>query len=159
MSVTSRAAGRLARFLFLRALDHINAGSLTVRLPGGSERRFGGTNEGPTATLVVHDDSFFMKLVRHGEIGFGEAYVDGLCSSPDMVALLSLAIVNRQPIPALDGGRITFILLELARGGRRLAPSKERVVHIVGFAVLIAMIIVISVNDIQRILGGAEPFG
>lgn len=68
-------------------------------------------------------------------------------------ALLSinLAIINLIPFPALDGGRIAFVLVEIARGGRRLAPEKERFVHAAGFAILIAAIIAISVNDIQRL--------
>ncbi len=70
-------------------------------------------------------------------------------------ALLSinLAIVNLLPIPALDGGRITFVLLELARRGRRVSPEKERIVHLVGWALLITMLIAVSVSDIQRIVG------
>ena len=50
-------------------------------------------------------------------------------------ALLSinLAIINLIPFPALDGGRIAFVLVELLRGGRRLAPEKERFVHAAGF--------------------------
>lgn len=68
-------------------------------------------------------------------------------------ALLSinLAIINLIPFPALDGGRIAFVLLEIVRGGRRLAPEKERFVHAAGFALLIAAIVMISVNDIQRL--------
>lgn len=121
--------------------------------------------------LVMFRNEISKWIAGSGEVQFsgpvgiaritGEVASAGLSPLITWTALLSinLAIVNLLPIPALDGGRITFILVELARGGRRLAPSKERVVHIVGFAVLIAMIIVISVNDIQRILGGAEPFG
>ena len=68
-------------------------------------------------------------------------------------ALLSinLAIINLIPFPALDGGRIAFVLVEIARDGRRLAPEKERFVHAAGFALLIAAIVMISVNDIQRL--------
>lgn len=68
-------------------------------------------------------------------------------------ALLSinLAIINLIPFPALDGGRIAFVLVEIVRGGRRLAPEKERFVHAAGFALLIAAIVMISVNDIQRL--------
>ena len=71
-------------------------------------------------------------------------------------ALLSmnLAIVNLLPLPALDGGRIAFVLVELARGGRRLAPEKERLAHFAGFAVLMAGVLLISVNDIRRLLAG-----
>ena len=76
-------------------------------------------------------------------------------------ALLSinLAIVNMLPIPALDGGRIMFVLIELARGGRRLAPEKERIAHMVGFAILISAIVAVSIGDIQRLISGGSPFG
>ena len=67
---------------------------------------------------------------------------------------LNLAVVNLLPIPALDGGRIVFVLVEMARGGRRLAPQKERFVHAVGFALLIGLIIAVSVNDVRRLLSG-----
>ncbi|MEE8517731.1 MAG: RIP metalloprotease RseP [Dehalococcoidia bacterium] len=78
-----------------------------------------------------------------------------------LAALLSinLAIVNLLPIPALDGGRIAFVLLELARGGRRLAPDKERIANMIGFAVLMAFIALVSINDIQRLIKGESPFG
>ena len=71
-------------------------------------------------------------------------------------ALLSmnLAIINILPVPALDGGRMTFVLLELVRGGRRISAQKERRVHLVGIAVLMSLMILLSINDIQRILTG-----
>ncbi len=100
-----------------------------------------------------------------GPVGIAQITGDvaraGLSPLITWTALLSinLAIVNLLPIPALDGGRILFVLVELARGGRRLAPSKERVVHLVGFAVLIGAIIAISVNDIQRLLTGGSILG
>lgn len=76
-------------------------------------------------------------------------------------ALLSinLAIVNILPIPALDGGRIMFVLIELARGGRRLSPERERIAHMVGFAILITGIVAVSIGDIRRIIGGESVFG
>ena len=82
----------------------------------------------------------------------------GLSAIVFWTALLSLsvAILNILPIPALDGGRISFVLLELARGGRRISPKREALVHMIGFAVLMAFIVVVSINDIQRILGGGS---
>ena len=76
-------------------------------------------------------------------------------------ALLSinLAIINMLPIPALDGGRIMFVLIESARGGRRLAPERERIAHMVGFAILISAIVAISIGDIRRLIGGESVFG
>jgi len=85
----------------------------------------------------------------------------GLSPLITWAALLSinLAIVNILPFPALDGGRITFVLLELVRGGRRLAPERERMVHLVGFALLMTLIVLVSINDIQRLISGSSPLG
>ncbi|MCH8135059.1 MAG: site-2 protease family protein [Proteobacteria bacterium] len=71
---------------------------------------------------------------------------------------LSLAILNILPIPALDGGRIFFVLIEIARRGKRISPEREGMVHLVGFALLIGLIAVISVQDIARIIRGESFF-
>ena len=63
-----------------------------------------------------------------------------------------LAVANMLPIPALDGGRFFFIIIEAIRG-RRISPERESLVHFVGIVVLIALMILIAVNDIQN------PFG
>jgi regulator of sigma E protease len=71
---------------------------------------------------------------------------------------LNLAFLNLLPIPALDGARLLFVLIELIRG-RRIAPEKEGLVHLVGFAMLIGLMFVIAFNDIRRILDGGSFFG
>ncbi len=67
---------------------------------------------------------------------------------------LNLAIVNLLPFPALDGGRLVFVLLEWVRGGKRIDPKKEGLVHLIGIAVLLGFVIVISFFDVQRLLDG-----
>jgi regulator of sigma E protease len=90
----------------------------------------------------------------------GQVAEAGLGPLVTWAALLSinLAIINILPLPALDGGRITFVLLELVRGGRRIAPEKERLVHMLGFAFLMAMIVLVTANDLQRIFSGGSLF-
>lgn len=75
-------------------------------------------------------------------------------------ALLSinLAIVNILPLPMLDGGRVMFVLLEIVRRGKRVAPEKEALVHFVGFVVLISLVVVISYFDVTRIIHGGSVF-
>ncbi len=82
----------------------------------------------------------------------------GLISLIPLAALLSisLAIFNILPIPALDGGRLIFVLLEWVRRGKRVSPQKEGLVHLVGIVALLAMLVVISYNDIVRILEGGS---
>ncbi len=63
---------------------------------------------------------------------------------------LNLAIINILPFPALDGGRIVFVMIEKMRGGKRLAARFEQYVHLAGFALLILLMIIITFRDIGR---------
>lgn len=67
---------------------------------------------------------------------------------------LNLAVVNILPLPALDGGRLVFVALEWLRGGKRIDPQKEGLVHFVGIALLLGLMVLISVFDVQRMLAG-----
>ncbi len=60
---------------------------------------------------------------------------------------IALGITNLLPLPALDGGRILFILVEYVRG-RRVDPQREAIVHLIGFAVLLTAMIVFVYLDI-----------
>ncbi len=71
------------------------------------------------------------------------------------VGLLSvnLAVLNVLPFPPLDGGRIVVVVLEALRR-RKLPPEREALIYLTGFAVLIALVILISIQDIQRLITG-----
>ncbi len=76
----------------------------------------------------------------------------------ELAALISLnlAIVNILPLPMLDGGRILFVLIEIARRGKRISPEREGLVHMAGFAALLIFVVVISYFDIIKAISG-EP--
>ena len=79
-----------------------------------------------------------------------------------LVAILlsiNLAVLNILPIPMLDGGRLLFVGIEWIRGGKRVPSEKEGLVHLIGFIVLLALIVVISANDIIRLARGISPLG
>lgn len=60
---------------------------------------------------------------------------------------VALGLTNLLPIPALDGGRILFVLIEAVRG-RRIEPEREGMVHVIGMLVLLALMFVLIVQDI-----------
>ncbi len=72
---------------------------------------------------------------------------------------VNLAILNILPFPMLDGGRIVFVVIEWVRRGKRISPEKEGLVHLIGLAVLIGGIIIISANDVARLLEGRNFLG
>ena len=60
--------------------------------------------------------------------------------------------MNLLPIPALDGGRLIFLIIEAIRG-KQIDPDKEGMVHLIGFALLMVLMVFIFYHDIMRILG------
>jgi regulator of sigma E protease len=61
---------------------------------------------------------------------------------------LNLAIFNILPFPALDGGRVFLVLVEVLRGGKRLKPEREGLINFVGMAVLLLLMVVVTISDV-----------
>jgi len=109
-------------------------GTLTVRFPNGRENVFGGKSPGTDARIDVHDPEVFTRIVRDGEIGFGEAYMAREWSSPDPVSVVRYFIENRA---ALDYGNIATAIagtainriVHLARPNTRTGSRKNISAH------------------------------
>ncbi len=67
---------------------------------------------------------------------------------------INLGIINLLPIPALDGGRLLFVIIEWVRRGKRVPPEREGLVHLIGMAVLLTIFVLVTFLDIQRIIDG-----
>jgi regulator of sigma E protease len=66
---------------------------------------------------------------------------------------LYLGIFNLLPIPALDGSRLLFMGIEALRG-KPVDPNRESMVHFVGFALLMLLMVAVTYNDIMRLING-----
>ncbi len=108
--MVSRVATNLAKKLLLKTLEHSSGGCLELVCPEETYR-FGrpddprsddpGSNDRLRAVLAVHDERFFRRAVFGGDIGVGEAYMDGDWSTPDLVSLVRFGIHNLNQI---EGG-------------------------------------------------------
>ncbi|MCX7928359.1 MAG: M50 family metallopeptidase [Patescibacteria group bacterium] len=85
----------------------------------------------------------------------------GVLAFVNFIAILSvnLAILNIMPFPALDGGRLLFILIESVFG-KKFLPKIESIAHTVGMALLLTLLFAITAYDIQRLIsaGSIEQF-
>lgn len=72
---------------------------------------------------------------------------------------LNLFLINLLPIPALDGSHILFALIEIARGGKKIPPEREAMVHAIGFMMLMGLMVVITVSDVANWIGGNPVLG
>ena len=68
------------------------------------------------------------------------------------VLSLNLAIINILPFPALDGGRVVLVLIEVLRGGKRLRPEVEGMINFAGMLMLLTLMVVITFFDVRNLL-------
>jgi regulator of sigma E protease len=100
-----------------------------------------------------------------GPIGIGDTivktYNESAAEGPWIVILnmvnlcgllsANLGVFNLLPLPALDGGRLVFILIEAIRG-KPVPVDKEGLVHTIGFVLLMALAVVIAISDVRKLL-------
>lgn len=98
---------------------------------------------GPVGIVVMIDDSV--------KAGLTVSVMAALMNVLSMCILLSanLGVMNLLPIPALDGGRLLFLIIEAVRG-KPMDPEKEGIVNLIGMAALMALMIFVVFNDISR---------
>lgn len=86
-----------------------------------------------------------------------EAVKMGWSYTLQLVIFLSvnLGLINIVPFPALDGGRLMFILLEIVRGGKKIGKEWENGIHSLGFLLLLALIFAVTYRDIVNLFHSA----
>lgn len=99
---------------------------------------------GPIGIVQIIGDTY--------QTGMKENFLIAVENLAMLAAFLSanLGVVNLFPIPALDGGRLMFLILEAIRR-KPVSADKEGMVHFVGFVLLMGLMIVIAYNDITRL--------
>jgi regulator of sigma E protease len=100
---------------------------------------------GPVGIVGMIDDTY-QEAKSYG-------WLDVFLNMINICILLSanLGVVNLLPIPALDGGRLVFLIVEALRG-KPVPPEKEGWVHTIGFALLMLLMVFILYNDIHKLL-------
>lgn len=85
----------------------------------------------------------------------GQASSQGLTSFLFLVSFLTIniGVFNLLPLPALDGGRLLFLLVEALRG-KPIDPKYENYIHTAGFLLLMLLVVVVTYNDIARLVTG-----
>jgi regulator of sigma E protease len=113
------------------------------------------------ALLVTHFTQYAGQV--SGPVGMGQVagVVQDFGWGPYLVLAatisFALGVFNLLPVPALDGGRAAFIIAEIIRG-KPVDPEKEALVHIAGFAALMALMLLVAFHDITRIVSGQGVF-
>ena len=131
------AGAPAAARMVLGLLRRLQVGTLDLQLPDGSTARFGQTGESGQnalrAALRLHDWGVCAAVLKSGDIGFAEGYIDGHWSTPDLTALLKLFIANRELIEgAIYGhwwGRLAYRIRHLLNRNSKANSRKNIQAH------------------------------
>lgn len=114
-----RRLGALARRRVLAGLQGWSHGRLTVVLPDGATVVLGRADAEPHATVSITRDRFFRRVLLHGDLGAGDAYVDGDWQADDLALVVDLALRN-QHVAAIESPLSSWLnLAETWRHRRR----------------------------------------
>ena len=104
----------------MAALRRMTAGCLRIELPDGSIEQLGTPGADISASIVIRSPEFFRKVMLYGDVGFGEAYVDGHWDTPSIERVISWAILNVEQSPAMTGSKVKSGVLGLLKIANRL---------------------------------------
>lgn len=111
-------------FSFLRTME---GAPFRMVLPDGSEVPFGDHAGGDApAEIRIHNARFFRRLLFHGEIGFGEGYMAGDWTTPDLPKLIRTLIGNLESIPGMSGSRKRSLTYHLFKWANRFSHWRRR---------------------------------
>ncbi|RZL33735.1 MAG: class I SAM-dependent methyltransferase [Pedobacter sp.] len=104
----------------INALSKMTKGFLNLTLPSGEDLKIGKANEGLSANLEVKDPEFFKCVVLYGDIGFGEAYVNGLWETDNITNLIKWIILNIENAPSVSGSKVKSLGLNIFKWFNRI---------------------------------------
>ncbi|HAA93363.1 MAG TPA: hypothetical protein DCE33_13010, partial [Rhodospirillaceae bacterium] len=103
----------------------VAVGDLTITTPQNKAYRFAGTHKGPQADLKILKSGFARKLLTGGDVGFAEAFIEEICDSDDLTALIELGAQNEHVSwSGFLKGRQLYRWF--ARVGHALRPNSRR---------------------------------
>jgi cyclopropane-fatty-acyl-phospholipid synthase len=114
----------VAARIFLALLNRLRVGHLVLTIPGGQQRVYGDPHAHPRAALILHDWRACGAVLRAGDIGFAEAYRAQWLETPDLSALLRLALRNERALPRTIAGSLPARMFYRLR--HRLRPNTRR---------------------------------
>ena len=123
---------RAARWL-LRMLEGLHAGSLDITGPDGSRWHFSGKAPGPAAAIRIADWSMCGAVLRSGDIGFAESWIDGRWNTDDLQSVLWVAALNKRVLDSAIYGRwwgtLAARLRHLLNGNSRRGSRRNIAAH------------------------------
>ena len=101
----AKKSGGFYQHIVMQSLEQMTLGCLHLELPDGTKKIFGQAGANISANVRIVNWNFFKRCMLFGDIGFGEAFVDGDWDTDDIPRVISWFILNVENSPAMSGSR------------------------------------------------------
>ncbi len=127
MSTTTiaKTTGGFYERTILDLLSNMKRGCLRMTLPSGQTIALGDGSGGVNASITVTNPDFFRRCVLFGDVGFGEAYVDGDWDTPNITEVIRWFLINVDDAPTVSGSAVKSLSLNVMRFFNRLSHLKR----------------------------------
>lgn len=111
--------------IVLKVLSGMNKGNLYLTLPDGESIKMGNGEGHISANISIRDEEFYKRIILYGDIGFGEAYVDGLWDTDNITNVIKWVLLNIENAPGVSGSKAQSIALNLLKWFNKAYHSKR----------------------------------
>jgi cyclopropane-fatty-acyl-phospholipid synthase len=127
MATTTTIAGKSSLYqdIVLKYMSKMDMGRLYLTLPNGEQIIFGSGEGNVSAAITINTVEFYKRIILFGDIGFGEAYVDGLWDTDNITNVIKWVLLNIHNAPGVSGSNVQTLALNLLRAYNKLAHFKH----------------------------------
>jgi cyclopropane-fatty-acyl-phospholipid synthase len=111
--------------IVLKFLSRMDKGTLYLTLPGGRQIAMGNGDGGMTANIVINSEAFYKRVILFGDIGFGDAYVDGLWDTDNITDVINWVLLNIDNAPGVSGSKVQTLSVNLLKLYNKLSHFKR----------------------------------
>lgn len=120
----SKPAGFYAKSV-LSILEKMNLGRMHITFADGSKKTIGNGEGSIEADIKIESDEFYKRCVLYGDVGFGEAYVDGLWNTSSITNVIKWFLLNIENAPGVSGSSVQSLVLNILKGVNTLGHLRR----------------------------------
>ncbi|HVS91131.1 MAG TPA: cyclopropane-fatty-acyl-phospholipid synthase family protein [Mucilaginibacter sp.] len=117
--------GSLYQGIVLDVLSKMNMGRMHLTLTDGQTLLLGNGEGNVSANVTVKSNEFFRQVILYGDIGFGEAYVDGLWETDNITNVIKWFLLNLENNPTISGGKAQVLALNMLKWFNKVSHFKR----------------------------------
>lgn len=111
--------------ILVKLFSKMQLGKLSVSLPGGQELIFGNGEESIYADITINDQNFFKRCILYGDIGFGEAYVEGEWDTSSIQNVIKWFLLNIENAPSISGSKSQSAIINILKFFNKIYHSRR----------------------------------